>query len=236
MSALDSGVELPALVRRYLERALPAGRSVPSQVRATQVGEMWQKPGGRQLRFTAVEEFAVEEVAFSWRARFPIVPFVSLHVVDSYAAGEGLLEARLFRLIPVMRASGPELSAGEAMRYLAELPWVPHAMLVNRELEWRELDAETVEVAARVGSARAAVRLEFDAAGDLVGAFADARPLPVGKTSVPTPWGGVFRDYGVLDGIRLPLRADVRWELPEGPFTYWRGTIRSLELSPQAAS
>jgi hypothetical protein len=22
----------------------------------------------------------------------------------------------------------------------------------------------------------------------------------------------------------------VRWELPEGPFTYWRGTVTSLEL------
>jgi uncharacterized protein DUF6920 len=222
-------------VRRYLERALPAGGSVPTLVRVTQAGEMWQKPGGRHLRFTAVEEFVVDEVAFSWRARFPIVPFVSLHVVDRYTVGEGLLEARLFRLIPVMRASGPELSEGEAMRYLAELPWVPHAMLVNRELEWRELDAETVEVATRVGSARAAVRFEFDAAGDIAGALADARPRPQGKTTVPTPWGGEFRDYDVLDGIRLPMRAEVRWELPDGPFTYWRGTIRSLELSPQSA-
>jgi hypothetical protein len=139
---------------------------------------MWQKPGGRQLRFTAVEEFAVEEVAFSWPARFPIVPFVSLHVVDRYTLGEGLLEARLFRLIPVMRASGPELSEGEAMRYLAELPWVPHAMLVNRELEWRDLDAETVEVATRVGSERAAVRLEFDAAGDIVGTLRTRAHVP----------------------------------------------------------
>jgi hypothetical protein len=24
----------------------------------------------------------------------------------------------------------------------------------------------------------------------------------------------------------------VRWELPDGPFTYWRGTLTSLELVP----
>jgi hypothetical protein len=46
---------------------------------------MWLKPGGRSMPFTAVEEFAVEEVAFSWRARFPIVPLVWLRVVDRYA-------------------------------------------------------------------------------------------------------------------------------------------------------
>jgi hypothetical protein len=42
-----------------------------------------------------------------------------------------------------------------------------------------------------------------------------------GKTSVPTPWGGRFSDYRELGGIRVPTRAEVRWELPEGPFTYW---------------
>lgn len=208
---------------------------MPREVQVRQAGEMWLKQGGRRLRFTAVEQFAVEEVAFSWRARFPIVPFVSLQVVDRYASGEGSLEGQLFRLVPVMRASGPELSVGEAMRYLAELPWVPHAMLANPELEWSELDAQTVEVATRVGSARAAVRLGFDAAGDIVGASTDVRPRPEGKASVPTPWGGLFYDYGVLDGIRVPLQAEVSWELPEGPFTYWRGTITSLELSPESA-
>jgi hypothetical protein len=233
VATVDSGAELPALVRGYLGRALPAGGSMPRQVRVTQVGEMWLKPGGRRVRFTAIEEFTVAEVAFSWRARFPIVPFVSLHVVDRYDAGAGVFEGRLLRLVPVMRASGPELSVGEAMRYLAELPWVPHAMLANRQLEWRELDAQTVEVATRVGSARAAVRLEFDAAGDIVGAFADARPRPKGKTIVQTAWGGFFHDYAVLGKVRVPLRADVRWELPEGPFTYWRGTITSLEVRPQ---
>jgi hypothetical protein len=69
------------------------------------------------------------------------VPYLARHVVvlekevggevDRYASGEGTLEGRLFRLVPVMRASGPELSVGEAMRYLAELPWVPYGMLAN---------------------------------------------------------------------------------------------------------
>jgi hypothetical protein len=78
------------------------------------------------------------------------------------------------------------------------------------------------------------VRLGFDLAADIVGASADARPRPEGKASVPTPWRGVFHDYGVLDGIRVPLQAEVSWELPQGPFTYCRGTITSLALSPES--
>jgi hypothetical protein len=60
-----------------------------------------------------------------------------------------------------MRQAGAETSFGEALRYLAELPWVPHAMTANPQLEWRHLDEGTVEVAAEVGSERAAVRLAF---------------------------------------------------------------------------
>jgi len=216
-------------VQRYVDRALAPGSRVPSCVRITQAGEMWLKPGGRALRFEAVEEFAVDEVAFSWRARFPIVPLVSLRVLDRYAAGEGQLEARLFGL-PLMRARGQATAEGEAMRYLAELPWVPQAMAVNRQLEWRELDLRTVEVATRVGLARVAVRLEFNAEGDIVGASTDARPRPEGKTIVPRPWGGVFAGYAVFGRIRVPRQAEVRWDLPEGSFTYWRGAVTSLEL------
>jgi hypothetical protein len=217
----------PPAVRRYVDRANAVEPA--QQVRVTQVGEMWLKPGGRALSFEAVEDFAVAEVAFEWRARFRF-----LRVVDRFAAGEGLLEARFLGLIPVMRQTGTELAVGEALRYLAELVWAPHAMVANPSLEWRELDERHVEVATQIGSTRAAVRLELDEAGDVVGARVDDRPRAEGKTIVRRPWSGTFGEYAVVDGIRLPTHGEVRWELPEGPFTYWRGTIRSVELRPKA--
>jgi hypothetical protein len=36
----------------------------------------------------------------------------------------------------------------------------------------------------------------------------------------------------VIGGVRIPTRAEVRWELPDGAFTYWRGTVTSLEIDP----
>jgi hypothetical protein len=49
----------------------------------------------------------------------------------------------------------------------------------------------------------------------------------VGRTSVLTPWGGEFGDYRTLGGMRIPTRARVYWELDEGRFVYWRGTVTS---------
>jgi len=179
------------------------------------------------MRFEAEQEASVERVEFSWRARFPIVPRVSLRVHDWFRAGEGALEVRLLGL-PLKRSSGPEVAKGEAMRYLAELPWVPHAFVGNRELEWRELDRATVEVALSLAGGRATMRLHFDDAGDIVAASADDRPRAVGDEVVGTPFGGEFGDYEVLDGVRIPTTAQVRWELEDGPFVYFRGRITSF--------
>lgn len=226
--ALPEGA-LPELVRRYLDRALPNGPPVPRQVRIRQEGEMRQKPGGRLHRFTAVERFAVDRIAFSWRARFPLAGPIALRVVDSYADGDGTLEVRALGLT-VRRQSGPEIVTGQTLRYLAELPWMPHALMRNRELEWRELDGRTVEVAAYAGGDRLTVCMEFDGAGDVVRSSSQMRLLEIEKTWVPTPWGGEFRDFALLGGLRIPTRGEVYWDLDEGRFVYWRGTVVSAEL------
>ena len=121
---------------------------------------MVMKPGGRPLRFEAVEEFDTATVAFAWRARFPLFGPVSLRVTDSYQPPNGLLEVRLLGL-PVRRERGAAVARGEVFRYLAELPWAPHAIVANRSLHWRELDPRTCEVSTRVADQQVAVQLVF---------------------------------------------------------------------------
>src|SRR5579862_971513 len=84
---LSRAAQIPRPVSAYLERALPGLTAVPARVRVTQGGEMWLRPGGRARRFTAIQDYAVRRVAFSWRARFPLAPLVSRQVVDRYADG-----------------------------------------------------------------------------------------------------------------------------------------------------
>jgi hypothetical protein len=218
---------LPGLVRRYAEHALPEGASGATEVWLEQVGEMTLKRGARPRRFTAVERFQVDRVAFSWRARFPVLGPLGMHVVDSYAEGEGGIEVRFLGL-PVQRSRGPALAQGQALRYLAELPLVAPAVLANSELDWRELDERTAEVGTRVGSQRVAVRLGFGEDAEVLETVAH-RPRAESDNAV-TPWIGTYSDYALLGGVRVPTRAEVRWELPDGPFTYWRGSITSVEL------
>jgi hypothetical protein len=225
----DGGTQaLPELVRAYLARSLPSDLSVPAIVRVQQAGEMWKKPGAGAMAFQATDEFAVERVAFSWRARFPIVGPLAMTVVDEFADGVGQLRVSLLG-IPLQTQKGPETSIGEAMRYLAELAWAPQAIAANHQLEWQEVDERTVDVGCDVVDEKAAVRWDFDAQGDLVRATG-MRPFPVGKSFERRRWGGDFGEYTDFGGTRVPAFGEAWWELPEGRFVYWRGRITMLEL------
>ena len=195
----------------------------------TQTGEMQQRPGARRLRFEAVEDFAVEEVAFVWRARFPLLGPLSLQVVDELSHGAGRLRVSLLG-VPLQTETGPETSLGQAMRYLAELPWAPQAMAGNDALAWREAGAGRVEVTTSAAPADATVSFELDEGGDIVRALG-MRPLR-GKDGAfrPTRWGGDFTEYTRFGATRIPAAAETWWELPEGRFVYWRGRVTGVEL------
>lgn len=216
---------LPALVRRYVEAVLPGGSGTGTRVRIEQVGDMTLKPGSRPRRFTATEEFATDHVAFEWTARFPMLGPISLLVTDRYDAGEGLLEVRLLGL-PLQRKRGPELALGEAFRYLAEIAWTPHAILDNSELEWRELDESTVEVATSVGGDRAAVRLVFDDTGEITKIFAE-RPRLEAKARLPRGSASTATT-GNSTASASPLVAKCAGSFPTGP------TPTGAEPSPRS--
>jgi hypothetical protein len=215
---------LPDLVLRYVERNASADATNRQRVRLTQVGEMQLKPG-RWLPFHADQEIAVDRVEFVWTATFRPLPFVWLRVRDWYRAGGAGLDGRLWGLLRVVHASGPQIALGEAIRYLVELPLAPQAMAINTALKWRTVDESTVEVATLVAGERVVALLHFDASGDIGAASAEARPRMVGKQVVDTPFRGVYSEYREFDGIRLPTTAEVSWLLPDGPFTYFRGRV-----------
>jgi hypothetical protein len=180
------------------------------------------------MGFTAVEDLEVGAVGFEWRGAFGPNRLVRLSVVDRYRDGEGLLTARVWGVIPVTSSSGPDADRSEAMRYLSELPWVPHAIEANPQLSWRELDCGLAEVSTLVGGSAVSVRLSLDDAG-LIRSVSGTRPRLAGKRFIETPFVGSFGEYVELGGMIVPRSAEVSWELADGPFAYWRGEVASLE-------
>jgi hypothetical protein len=118
---------------------------------------------------------------------------------------------------------------GELMRYLAELAWAPHAILLNTALRWRADGPDTLAVSAGAGETACEVLLSLDSAGRIAGAFAADRPRSATTSFQPTPWRGRFSDYRDHFGMWLPFAGEVAWEIDGKENVYWQGHVETWE-------
>lgn len=189
-----------------------------------QSGSMWQSPSGKAIGFRAHQTISTTAPEFLWRAMMD--PFGSVWVADYLVEAEGGLEARLGGAVPVAHEVGTEeVDQGEMLRYLAELPWNPDAILANGSLDWTVVDARTLKVAAGIGARRGEVTLSLNDDGLVQEASALSRVYITKQGRGHCPWRGRFWDYQTVDGRRLPIQAEVAWLLDEGEFVYWRGKL-----------
>lgn len=208
------------------------GQSKPGRfVRLTQRGQMWMTPRSRPSVFTAQQTISLGEVGFLWQAQLAGPVGLSTRVIDYLVSENAGLEARLLGAFPVARVIDTDAAfRGEAMRYLAELIWAPDAILNNRLLEWRVLEARTLVVAVGAGNRRAEVRLILDQFGDVARIEADDRPRSVGNAVEACPWFGRASDYRAIAGRRIPFQAEVGWIVDGNEFVYWRGSIETWSI------
>jgi hypothetical protein len=208
-----------ALVKRLGAQAAP-----PRTATMTQSGTMWQKPGGSPMHFTAQQTNATANPDFIWRARFS--PLGSMQIADYVVDGQGGLEGKLLGLVTLVDTVGTgDVLQGQLMRYLAELPWNPDAILTNRSLEWTVVDARTLKAAVTVQDVRAEVTFHLDADGRIESAGADARPRDENGKTVLRPWHGRFWDYRAVEGRQIPFQGEVAWVVDGIDFVYWRGAL-----------
>ena len=222
---------LPPPVQRYLRAALTEGQRRVRSVDMAQVGTM--DLGERTPRwkpFRATERFAIDRPGFVWDAAIAVFPGVPVRVHDAYVAGEGRLHPAVFGLFTLtdQRDTGGALAQGELLRFLAEAPWYPTLLLPGPNLRWEPVDDRAARVTLRDGATVVTMTFRFGDDAMVETMRAEARGRMVDGHSVPTVWEGRWSDYGVRDGMRVPLAGEVAWRLPEGLKPYWRGRVTRL--------
>ncbi len=228
MSA-DSQAEL--LLERVRRFALPEPRAQCRRFLLRQSGEIRMAPDKPWLEFKAEQWFDAAGLDFRWTARARVARIIPVTVNDAFERGRGLLSVRIAGLIPMARMQGRETDRGEAMRALAELPWRPSGFSASApNLAWSAPAPETLRANFDNGRTRCHVDFDLDAEGRVLGAGAPDRARSVGKGFVPTPWRGVFSDYKLFGGVRIPTRAEVSWLVPEQPFAYFRSVVTDFRI------
>jgi hypothetical protein len=222
---------VPALIDAYARRAGAEPGKPWRTASFTQSGEMRLKKGAPFVPLTAWEIVALGAPGIVWDGRIAGGGLKSLRVVDSLVEGQGLLEARLFGSLRLARKEGDATTLAEAFRYLAELPWMPDAMLGNPGIRWAEVGPHTVEAALDTAGGRAAVRFAFDQDGDITGVTARGRPAEEDGQTVTRDWAGRFGDYTQIGPRRLPATGEVGYIYPDGAEIYFRARIADYRLT-----
>ena len=221
-----------SLLARLRQFCFPGGEELARSVigvRITEQGEMRMSPEARWIPFTAEEIIEARRSNFRWQARLSSSRLTPVTVTDAYENGHGYLTVKAAGLIPLKRITGPDADKGELQRYLASTMFCPPALLNHPSLEWNAVGPLSLRVRDRNDSTGATVDMEITPEGRPVICRAE-RPRLAGKESVLTPWWGSYLEFREWEGLRVASRLEVSWQLPEGPFTYFRSEITSLSV------
>lgn len=227
---------LPAPVQRYFRAVLKDGQPIITAVTVDLVGTFNMSPTSEQWRpFTSRQRVITRRPGFLWDAKIALLPGVTVRVVDSYITGTGLLRAAVQGLFTMAEQRGHgDIARGELMRWFAEVPWYPTALLPSQGFRWEAVDEHSANAAMADGPLSLALLFRFDDDG-LIGSFrAEARGSIVGDTMLMAPWEGIWSDYKVVDGVNVPHTGEVAWMRPDGRKPYFVGTVAALafEFAP----
>ncbi len=182
-----------------------------SSVRLTQTGRIKHSLNSKAwIPFTASQTFSTRVCEFDWRARAGL--FGQFSARDALKDGQGQFDVTALGFVPIVRAErSSALMRREWMRDLAELAWVPDAILHNTALRWRVDGPDTLAVSAASGDAAAEVVLSLDSDGRIAGSFAPDRPRSATVLLPSTPWRGWFSDYRQHNDMWIPFADEVAW-------------------------
>ena len=212
--------DLPESARRYLLHAIRPGTPLAHSVGLAMAGEIRLGPRLPWLPFRARQTLA-PPVGFAWEAH---VRWGPLRVVgaDTYVHGRGQLAFRLWDLVPVVRAAGPEVSRSARGRLAIESIWQPAALLPRRGVTWEAVDDRAARVTVVIDGERIPLTLTVDPAGRLRSVSMErwGNLTATGQYTL-IPFGADVDAERTFEGFTVPSRLTVRW---------WYGTARAFEF------
>jgi hypothetical protein len=224
----DQLAGLPEPVVRYFTFALTPWQPFFRGARIEQRGEFAMRPG-RWNAMRAEQHVSVLPPGFVWNASIRVAPGLTVRVRDGYLAGEAAMRASVAGLFPIVNQhNSPGLAEGALLRYLAEATAVPTALLPDAGVRWTVIDGDSARATLTDAGLTVWMDAHFGGRGEITHIVAQ-RYRDVHGVGVPTPFVGRVGDYQRVHGMMVPMTSEATWQLPEGPFTFFRGRMALVE-------
>ncbi len=204
--------DLPGPARRLLRFALEPGVALSPTVVLDMQGH---------IRIGTWVPMVAEQVlrvgaGMVWRARVGMGPAV-VRGADLLWRGRAGLDFRLWGLVSVAHAQGPDVDRSTVGRFAAEtVAWAPQALLPALGATWEEVDGDRAVVTLSLEGHEVAVTVTVDDDGRL-------RHLELDRWGDPErghfgwhPFGGPVTGHRRFDGIAIASAGTVGWH-PDAP-------------------
>jgi hypothetical protein len=196
---------LPEAVRRYLGHTLAPGTPLARAARIEMHGEI--ELGEAWSAFHATQVLRWDR-GFVWHAH-TTVNGLPVSGADREVDGVGQMKWKLLGIVPVMTASGPDISRSAIGRLHAEAIWLPGALL-DPTVVWSE-DADGPVMTIDAHGEKTIVHLSIAPSGALrsmkLGRWGDVD----GGTYHYVDFGGAMTDEVAFGGVTLPTRYRIGW-------------------------
>lgn len=196
---------VPELARRYLSHAIAPGTPHATAVRLRMHGEIKL---GTWRSFTA-EEVLHRDRGFVWRARTRLAG-LPVRGSDRWVDGVGAMNWRVLGLIPVMVASGPDISRSALGRCRLESVWLP-STLAGPGVVWRAKEERRVEARLAVGGEPGSIVLGCSAGGGVESIVGPRWGNPDGGPHRLVDFGGVVEAERSFGGHTIPSKLRLGW-------------------------
>lgn len=223
----DSTRTLPAPVARWLRHAIAPGTRLRSGVQLSMHGDIKIR---RWMPFTAKQ--IVATTGYIWAAeagRFPI----RIRGFDRYSAATGQMSWRLFGAIPVVSATGPDVTRSAAGRLAGEIIGLAPGGALGPAVTWRGIDDHRAVATVTVDGAEHAVIIDVDDVGTLKSISLPRWASPDGGAYQFHSFGVIFDDESTTDGYTMARTVHAGW-WPDTPRwdqgEFFRATIDEVRF------
>jgi hypothetical protein len=229
---LENDIEhLPVPVQKYIKYTGAIGKEQVRNVSIKASGKIRSNANNGWMIFSS-EQYNIFDKplrAFYIKAKKMGVPANGLHLYKNETA---IMVIKLLGLFKVVDAKGFEMNQGETVTIFNDMCFMAPASLIDKNIQWDTLDSLHVKAKYTNGSITISATLTFDEEGKLVDFISNDRfETSDGKIYKNVPWRTPVKEYGTFNGYRLPSKADVIYQHPDGEFCYLKFKLEDISYN-----
>jgi hypothetical protein len=222
---------LPLIVQKYLHYSGSVGKEKVLNFRAEFTGGIRSSSTEEYMPLKSVQYNFTDNPTrlFYIVARKKGIPAKGIHLYRDQTA---IMLIKILGLFTVVNARGKEMDQGETVTLFNDMCFMAPGSLIDRNIEWEEIDNKTVQAKFTNGSITIGATLYFNEDGELVDFLSNDRyETTDGKNYKNYPWLTPVTGYTNMNGYRLPSGAKLIYRHPDEDFCYGEFNLLSIEYN-----